>query len=132
MLYCFHHYDGVVHHQADGQDHGKHGQGIDGKAQQYESAKSTDQGNGNRQHGNQSSPHITQENINYDQHQDQSFKKGMGNLLQRFLDELGLIHGNDQFHIRREAGLRIFQYFPDLRYGIDGIGIGSQGYRVND
>jgi len=28
----FHHHDGVVDQQADGQDHGQHGQGVDGVA----------------------------------------------------------------------------------------------------
>ena len=63
MFYRFYYDDGIIHNQADGQDHGKHGQGVDGKAQQHEGAKCTDQGHRNRQHGNQGGPEISQKDV---------------------------------------------------------------------
>ena len=132
MFNGLYHDDGVIDYQTDGQDHGKHGQGIDGKSQQYEGAEGADQGNRNRQHGDQGGPHIAQKNINYDQYQDQGLEEGMGNLFQRFPDELGLIRSNYQFHVRRETGLRIFQHLSDFRYRFNGICIGGQRNRINN
>ena len=131
VLYRFHHDDGVVYHQTDGQDHGKHGQGIDGKAQQHEGAEGADQGNGDRQHRHHGGPEIAQENINDNQYQHQRFKEGMGNFFQRLFYELGLVLGDDQFHIRREPGFRIRQHLSYLRHSFDGIGIRSQGNRIH-
>ena len=54
----------------------------------------------------------------------------MSHFFQGFLYELGLVLGNDQFHIRRETGFRILQHFPDFRYRFNGIGIRSQGNRI--
>ncbi len=59
-FHVFHHHDGIVHQQADGQHHAKHGEGIDGVAESGQDREGPQQHHGDCQGGDQGGPEILQ------------------------------------------------------------------------
>ena len=52
-LNIFNHHDGIVHHQADGQDQGEKGQGVGAESQEQQDREAAHQGNGNGECGDE-------------------------------------------------------------------------------
>ena len=64
-LDVLHHDDGVVHQQADGQDHGEHGQGVDAEAGSGKDAEGTQQHNRYGHGGDDGGAEVLQEQVHH-------------------------------------------------------------------
>ena len=128
MLDGLNYNDSVVDNETDSQNHGEKADGVDGKAHEDEGTEGTDERYRNCQHGDEGSPPAAQENINNYKNEDEGLKEGMGNLGERFLDELTVILEDTQLHIRRQTSLSILNYLSDTVSRFDSICIGSNSY----
>src|SRR5450631_4205286 len=77
VLHGFHHHDGVIDHDTDGQHEAEHGKGIDGKAQRYKKYESSYNGDGDRQHRDQGRPPVLQKEEYDDRHKQQGDQQGI-------------------------------------------------------
>ena len=101
-LYVFHHDDGVVHQQPDGQYHGVHGQHVDVQAEQRQQGEGTEQDHRHRQGGNQSGAEALHEQIHDQEHQHNRFDNGHHYRADRCLHHGCGVIGVDDFHAFRE------------------------------
>ena len=117
--------DGVVHHDADGQDQGEQGHQIDREAQQGHGRERADDGHrhggGRDQHG----PPILQKHHDDDEHQDAGFKQGFIDRVNGLADELGGVVINPVFQAFREGLAHLGHGRLDLGADVDGIGPGQ-------
>ncbi len=60
-----HHHDGIVDQQADGQNHGEHGQGIDAETEHRQHAEGTQQHHRHRERRNQRRAEVLQEQVHH-------------------------------------------------------------------
>ena len=68
-LGIFNHHDGIVHHQADGQDQGEKGQGVGAESQGQQYCEAAHQGNGNGEGGDQGCAPVLKKKEGYPHHQ---------------------------------------------------------------
>ena len=117
--------DGVVHHDADGQNEGEQGHQIDGEAQQGHGGKGADDGDrhggGRDQHG----PPILQKHHDDDEHQDAGFKQGVIDRVNGLADELGGVVMDGVFQALREGLAHLGHGRFDLFADVDGVGPGQ-------
>ena len=115
-LDVFQHYDGIVHHQADGKNHRQQGQYVDGKTQEAQTDKGTNHRNRNGHRGNEGRPPGAQEQEdNQDNQRHCDGERG-----DHFLD--GSPNENGFVVAFRDGDFR-WQCLPDLlQLGADGIG----------
>ena len=107
--------DGVVDDQADGQDHGEKGQGVDGEIEDLKGRKGPDDRNRHGQDRDERRPPFLQEDEDDEDDQEQRFDKGIFDFVQRVnlnacnkknMECLALAGGFDSFpELKRE------QYF---------------------
>ena len=76
-LHVFHHHDGIVHHNTDGQHQPEQGQGVDGIAEQIERRECPDDGNGHRQQGNDGRPPGLQEQGHHEHDKQYRLQQGL-------------------------------------------------------
>ena len=69
VLDCFHHHDGIVYNQADGQDETKQRKSVDGKAEYWKQNKSPHQRHRNGQQRNEGCAPALQEDVHHNDHQ---------------------------------------------------------------
>ena len=119
-------HDGVIDHQTDGKHHGKKRQGIDGKAQDNEGAKSSHQGNRDGQQRDQRCAPCLKEQEHNDDNQRQRLEEGMHHLVQGSADKVRIVDDFMILHIRREGLGCILQEFLDLRNAVHRIGIAGK------
>ena len=116
--------DGVVHHDADGQNQGEQGHQIDGEAQQGHGGKRPDDGHrhggGRDQHG----PPILQEHHDDDEHQDAGLKQGFIDRVNRLGDKLSGVVMDGVFQALREGLAHLGHGRLDLFSEVDGVGPG--------
>ena len=55
-LHIFHHHDGVIHQQTDGQHHGEHGEHVDGEPEYSQDGEGSQNDHRHRQGGNEGGP----------------------------------------------------------------------------
>ena len=103
-LDVFHHHDGVVHHDADRQHHGKQRQGIDREAEHQQHGKAADNRHRHRQQRNQRRAPGLQEQNDHQHHQCDRFKQGLDHRTDRGADEHGRVVG----HFPTQAGREVF------------------------
>ena len=120
----FDHHDGVVHHDADGQDHAEQGQGVDREAQHIHAGESADDGHRHRQQGDQRGPPVLQEQVHHQNDQDDRFEEGMHHRLDGDFDELGGVVGNGIADAGGEILGQLLHPGDDLVGDIQGIGAG--------
>ena len=117
--------DGVVHHDADGQNEGEQGHQIDREAQQGHGGKGADDGHrhggGRDQHG----PPILQKHHDDDEHQDAGFKQGFIDRVNGLADELGGVVMDGVFQAFREGLAHLDHGRLDLFADVDGVGPGQ-------
>ncbi len=75
-LDVFHHHDGIIHQQADGQHHGEHGQGVDAVTEGIQHRKGSQQHHRHRNGGDQRGAEVLQEQVHHEEHQRDSFEQG--------------------------------------------------------
>ncbi|KAF5044627.1 hypothetical protein DSECCO2_489720 [anaerobic digester metagenome] len=97
------HDDGVVHQQADGQDHGEHGQGVDGVAESRQHAEGAEQDHGHGDGRDEGGPEVLQEEVHDQEDQDHGFKQRADHLLDGDAHEGRRVEGGYDLHARRES-----------------------------
>ena len=81
-LHIFHHHDGIIHHQADGQDQREKGDGVGTESQNQKHRKAAHQGYGNGEGGNQGGAPVLKKKVGDPHHQqkrDQKRQYDIGN-----------------------------------------------------
>ncbi len=84
-LDVFHHHDGVVHQQADGQYHGVHGQHVDTDAEVGQQREGAEQHHRHRQGRNQRGAEVLQEQVHHQKDQHHRFDDGVDHRTDRGL-----------------------------------------------
>ena len=128
--HVFHHHNRVVHQQADGQDHRKHGQHVDGKTEEIQNGKGSQKNHRHRDRGNQRGSKVAEEKPHHQEHEEDRDNKRLDNLPDGHLDEGCGVHGIGHFDPRGEVTAQ----FRHL--GLDGIGriqrVGAGGLSNGD
>jgi len=75
-VHIFHHHNGIIHHQADGHDQGKQGDGIGIVSQGHEYGKGTDQGDRDGHGRDQGGPPVLEKSKNYGNYQQGHQRQG--------------------------------------------------------
>src|ERR1017187_1532346 len=118
----FHHYDGVIHHQSDGQDQAEEGQGIDGKAKQRKEHESADERDRHRQQRNERRAPALKKDIHNNSDQQQRLPQGR----QRFLKSPTYcqrgVERNGVIQVLRKSLLQFLHLRLDPPGGVDRIG----------
>lgn len=125
-LDVFHHNDGVVHQQADGQDHAEHGQGVDGKTERGQDPEGTQQYHRNRHGGDDGGTEVLQEQEHHQEHQHDRFDQGVYYTGDRFGDHRRGVIGHHRLHARREERFQRGHGFTDGLGGVEGVGTRCQ------
>jgi hypothetical protein len=110
----FDHHDGVVNHDADGEDDGEQGGEVDREPQRRHGGKRPDDGDRNRRGGHQHGPPILQEGEDDHEHQDRRLIEGLIDLADRLLDELGGVERDVITEPLREFGRQRRHFSADL------------------
>src|SRR5690606_37099095 len=86
-LDVFHDHDGIVHQDADRQDHAEHGHHVHREAQQVHHHERAQQAHRHHDRGDQRVAHVLQEQKHDEEHQHHSLGQGHDDLLDRDLHE---------------------------------------------
>ena len=86
-VHVFHHHDGIIDHQPDGQHHGQQSQQVDAEAEHQHQTGSTQHRQRNRHHRNQDRAQRSQTQINHQHHDQQGFDQRMRDFIDRGLNE---------------------------------------------
>ena len=125
-LHVFHHHNGIIDEQANGQHQGKHGQGIDGIATQGQHAKRAHQHHRHCHGRYQSGAPILQKHIHHHHHQHNGFKQGFQYLFYRGFDKWRAVLAGGRAVAIWEIGLKFFDFGADGLCHIQGIGTVGQ------
>ena len=90
----FEHHDGVIHHEADGQHHGKQGERVHREARRIHDGEGGDQRYRDRHDGDHRGAEGMQEQQDDQQHQADGFKDGVEHVLDRAVDKHRRIIGD--------------------------------------
>ena len=131
-LDVFHHHDRVVDQETDCEHHGKHGQHIDGKAEEPQHRKRSQDHHGDCDGWNQGRPHVAHETEHHEENQDDRFEQGLDHLFNGDSYERRGIVRIHHFHARREELAHLFHLGPDVvgrieRVGARGLANGQTG-----
>ena len=91
---AFDDHDGVIDHDADGEDDGEEGEGIDGEAEGGHACESADDGHGDRGGGDESGAPILEENHDHEEDEEPSFQEGFVDFVDGFADKESGIEGD--------------------------------------
>ena len=121
--HVFHHHDRIVHQGSDHQDQSEHGQQVHAVPQRIQEDECTENGDGDRQGGDQRCTPVLQEQVGDHDHQDQGQDQGHPDFIHGDADVLG---GVIPHVITHALGEEFFQFFQFCGYGIDH----SDGVRI--
>ncbi len=116
--------DGVVDHQADGQDHAEQGQHVGGEAEQVDADVGADDGDRHGQDRDDGGTETLQEEEHHQDHQNHRLEEGVDDLLDGGLGELAGVENDLVFEPVREAWFQLVDERPHLPRGFDGVGPG--------
>ena len=118
------HDDGVVHHEAYGEDERHHGDVVDAEIQQVHHRERAHDGEGQGHGGNHGGPEVSQEQE--DHHDDQRQGGGHGELdvLESLANILGAVAANPQVYGGRHLRLESRQQPLDVVDDLDGVAAG--------
>ena len=114
--------DGVVHHDADGQNQGEQGHQIDREAQQGHGGKGADDGHRHGGGRDQGGPPVLQKHHDDDEHQDAGFIQGVVHRVDGLADELRGVVINGVFQAFRKLLAHLGHGLPHLLADVDGVG----------
>ena len=77
MLHSFHHYNGIIYHNTNGQYKAKHGKGIDGKTKRYKENKGANDRHWDGQYRDKCCAPALQKEEYHHRYQSQCFKQGV-------------------------------------------------------
>ena len=124
-LHVFHHHDGVVHQEADGQDHGEHSQHVDGEPEQAQDGKSPEDDHRHRQGGDKRGPEVAQENIHHQEDQENRLEQGPDHLVDGHPHKGSGVKGVDDLHAGWEILGQLRHLLLDAIRGFQGVGPGG-------
>ncbi len=103
------HHDGVVHHQPDGEHHGKQGEQVDGKAHQQHQEGRADQRQGHSHGGHQGGAEGSQAEEDHHQHDQHRLGQGLEHLIDRVANEDAGVVGDVHLEPFGQLGAEIRQ-----------------------
>ncbi len=124
-LDVFHHHDGIVDQEADGQHHGEHGQHVDREPEepQYREGPKEYHGHGDRR--DQGGPDIPQEKVHDQENQQDRLDEGLDHFLDGYAGKRGGVVGVDHLHTRGKVFAHLFELRLDGIGRVQGIGAGD-------
>ena len=126
------HDDGVIHDETHRQGEGHQGDVVHRKAKQVHRGKGTDDGNRQRQAGNEGGGDVAQKQEDDQDHQGNRQNEGELDLRHRLADRVGAVVHDLEIHragqLLAESGQLLFDVVDDL----DGVGAGLALNRQND
>src|SRR5205807_2684597 len=117
-LHRFHHHDGVIHHNADGQHQSEHAGDIDGEAQQREQRERADDRYGNGQQRNQRGAPVLQEDEDDEDDEADGFEQRLQHVFNGGPHEHGGVVRDD---VADAGGERALDGLHVLRDGVGGL-----------
>ena len=125
VLHRFHHHNGVVHHQADGQDQPEQRERIDGEAQQRKDDERPNQGNRHRQQGNQRGAPALEEDVDHENDQQQGLKQRQQDFMNPGRDRLGGVHTDFALEVLGQPPRQFVQLRAHSLRGGNRVGTGQ-------
>src|SRR3989344_2413449 len=125
-LDVLHHDDGVVHQQADGQDHAEHGQGVDGEAERGQDPEGTQQYHRYSHGGDDGGAEVLQEQEHHQEHQHDRLDQGVYHTGNRFGHHWSGVIRHHRLHAWREERFQGRDRGTDGLGGVQGVGAGGQ------
>ena len=122
---AFHDDDGIVDHDADGQDQGEHGHEVDGEAQGQHGDKGADDRHRDGRGRDEQGPEVLQKEHDHQEDQDTRFEEGFVHMGHGLPDEFGGVEADEIFQAVREIPAHVFQGPVDLVGHGDGVGLGQ-------
>ena len=110
-MYAFHHHNGVVDHDGDGQNHGRKGEEVDGEPDDVEGEECTNQGHRNGDGGDERGAEVLEEEEHHEEHEYKGFDECLHHFMNRGEEEVVDVHDGANFQSRGECALHFVQLF---------------------
>ncbi|MNS93646.1 hypothetical protein D3C72_1278310 [compost metagenome] len=118
----------VIHQNADGENHGEHGQNVDRETRDIHDGAGAEQRHGHYQCRNDRVADILQENEHHHEDEDDGLEQRVNDLLDRNLDEGAGVIGNFVFQTRREIPRQLLHRGANALGGLQRIAGGRKLY----
>ena len=122
-VYVFHHHDGVVDHQSDGDHHGQQGQQVEGEAHSENQEHHADKRQRYSDQRNQHHAQGAQEQVDHQDNDKGGFDQGGYDFPQGLLDYHAAIPVQEEFHIHGQVRPDARQRLVHLRGDVQEIGV---------
>ena len=109
----FQHHNGIVDHQANGQDQRQQSECVDGEARQCHDGEGTNQADGNGNDGDDGSTNGSQENKNNQGHQNDGLQNGLKHALDGLVNEHRVVVGHIDGNITWQVLFQTRQHFAN-------------------
>ena len=107
------HDDGVIHHDADGQDQGEQRQIVDREAERVHESERRDDRGRDREARDQGAAQVPQEDEDDEHDQEGGEDQSLLRLADRRADEIGAVEGEQKLHARGEGPADRFEFLLD-------------------
>ena len=121
----FDHDDGVVHHEADGEDHSEKGEGIDRKAQHRENGEGADERDGDGDEGDEGGAPALQENEDHRNDEHHRLEEGLDDFLDAVGDGQRGVQRDGVFEAGGELLRLLLEEVPQLFHGVHRVRAGE-------
>ncbi len=125
VLDRLHHHDGVVHHDADGQDHSEEGEGVDGEPEGEEGRHGPHEGDGDGEQGDEGGAPALEEEEDHDEDEDEGLEEGLHDLREGFPHEDARVGEDLVLHVRGEPLGELLELGPDEGRCLQGARVGG-------
>ncbi len=122
VLDRLHHDDGVVHHEADGEDEAEEGQRVDGEAQEGEEGEGPDEGHRNGDQGDEGRAPVLEEQEDDQDDENHRLPEGARDLLHPLGDRQRGVEAHLVVEVAREALLELGHHVLDALRDREGVG----------
>ena len=127
-----HHHDGVIHHQAGGQDDAEQGEFVDREPKGLHKHHGPQQSDRQRQGGHGRGLPVLQEQEDDQQHQHHCITQGIEGSRDRGVDEIGLIEHLLEHHPWRQGAAELGEHLIHRIGGADGVAAGQLDHAEAD
>src|SRR5450631_3922765 len=115
------HDDGVIHHEADGENQRHHGNVVEAEVEQVHHREGADDGEGQGHGGNHGGREVPQEQEDHHDHQGQGGRHGELNVVKGLANILGTVAANGKVYAGRHLRLEGGQQALDVVGDLDGV-----------
>ncbi len=123
-LDVFHHHNGVVHQQPDGQHHGEHGEHVNGKPEDAQHGERAQDDHRHGNGGNQGGAHVAQKHIHHQENQEDRLNERLDHFIDGHAHEGRGVIGIHHLHAAGEKVAHLGQLVPDVVRRLEGVGAG--------